>query len=356
MAQSKKVLVIGTGTIGEPLIGLFSRLQDQLAIDEVIFHKRTPLLHECPKVNSLVQDGAKLAVDKECVQDFLALGHEPDYTTQEAMEEATVIVDCTPAGNENKPTYQKLLDKHPKKYFIAQGSEKGFGVPYALGINDSKLLSSKSHFVQVVSCNTHTISRLLKAMTDDDYHSMLLGDFVCIRRANDISQEHGFVPSVVCDKHKDPKFGTHHARDVNDLFGLPATLPIYSSALKSNTQYMHTVRFSFLMHGHYEYKEIYERLLQDQHIAFTEKKMTNLVFSFGRDHGFYGRLYNQAVVCRPTLSVTEVGLITKVSGFAFTPQDGNSLLSSVSATLFGLHGKKYKEYMQPLFKFIRKEV
>ena len=49
----KTVLVIGTGTIGEPLIGLLSRLKGELGIDRVIFHKRTPLDYEIAKVNSL---------------------------------------------------------------------------------------------------------------------------------------------------------------------------------------------------------------------------------------------------------------------------------------------------------------
>ena len=54
--KNKTLLIIGTGTIGEPLIGLFSRMKDQLGIDEVIFHKRSPLKHERPKVNSLIED------------------------------------------------------------------------------------------------------------------------------------------------------------------------------------------------------------------------------------------------------------------------------------------------------------
>ena len=44
--MSKTVLVIGTGTIGEPLIGLLARLKVELGIDRVIFHKRTPLDYE----------------------------------------------------------------------------------------------------------------------------------------------------------------------------------------------------------------------------------------------------------------------------------------------------------------------
>ena len=42
IAVSTIVHVVGTGTIGEPLIGLFSDFGHRLGVDEVTFHKRTP--------------------------------------------------------------------------------------------------------------------------------------------------------------------------------------------------------------------------------------------------------------------------------------------------------------------------
>ena len=47
------VHIVGTGTIGEPLIGLMADNKETFGIDEVTFHKRTPLLHERGKVNDL---------------------------------------------------------------------------------------------------------------------------------------------------------------------------------------------------------------------------------------------------------------------------------------------------------------
>ena len=353
----KTVLVIGTGTIGEPLIGLFSRLKKKLKIDEVIFHKRTPLEYERPKVNSLVNAGAKLAVDTEAFDDFKSLGHTPDYTYEQALEKANVIVDCTPAGNVNKNEfYQKYNAGNEKKFFIAQGSEKGFGFPYALGVNDEVLETYPGNFAQVVSCNTHTISRLLKCLSADNLDQIDFGDFVCLRRANDISQDTGFVSSIVCGKHNDENFGTHHARDVDDLFNRAKPMPIFSSALKLNTQYMHAVRFNIVLDGLHTRKQILDRLTNDSLVATTSRKSSNTVFSFGRDHGFYGRIYSQAVVSLPALSVNTLGDKTRVVGCAFTPQDGNSLLSSVAATLFGLHGDDYKNYLTSLLEFVNDEV
>ncbi len=55
------VHIVGTGTIGEPLIGLFTDFRDRLGIDEVTFHKRTPLASDRSKINHLMARGAKLA-------------------------------------------------------------------------------------------------------------------------------------------------------------------------------------------------------------------------------------------------------------------------------------------------------
>ena len=41
--ERKIVHVVGTGTIGEPLIGLLCDFGSELGIDEVTFHKHTPL-------------------------------------------------------------------------------------------------------------------------------------------------------------------------------------------------------------------------------------------------------------------------------------------------------------------------
>ena len=40
--EKNVVHVVGTGTIGEPLIGLMASFREKLGIDEITFHKRTP--------------------------------------------------------------------------------------------------------------------------------------------------------------------------------------------------------------------------------------------------------------------------------------------------------------------------
>ncbi len=107
--MKKIVHIVGTGTIGEPLIGLFTDFGRHLGIDEVTFHKRTPLITERAKVNHLMERGARIAVDSDKIADFEALGHKVAYEAGAALERATVVIDCTPAGNENKKALREAL-------------------------------------------------------------------------------------------------------------------------------------------------------------------------------------------------------------------------------------------------------
>ena len=74
--MAKIVHVIGTGTIGEPLTGILCQHAKELGLDEVTFHKRTPLKTDRSKVVNLVdRRGAKLAVDSVPVPPFPVLGY-----------------------------------------------------------------------------------------------------------------------------------------------------------------------------------------------------------------------------------------------------------------------------------------
>ena len=77
------------------------------------------------------------------------------------------------------------------------------------------------------------------------------------------------------------------------------------------------------------------------------------VFSFGRDHGHFGRILNQAVVPIPTLQVNNQ---REIVGFAFTPQDGNSLLSSIAVTEWLLYPHSYEEKIKCLKELFFSEV
>jgi glyceraldehyde-3-phosphate dehydrogenase (NAD(P)) len=348
------VHIIGTGTIGEPLIGLLVDDRDAFGIDEVTFHKRTPLVDERAKVNDLMRRGAVLAVDAEQKGPFEELGHAPKLETREAIERASVVIDCTPAGNRNKEAlYEHALGPLG---FLAQGSEFGFGKMYARGINDGALVRGEDRFIHVVSCNTHNISVLIKALAmDPDGTSHLeSGRFLCMRRANDISQDGSFIPSPTVGVHSDESFGTHHARDAHDLFAtLGYDLPVWSSAVKLNTQYMHALHFSLQLDREITVEEALGRLAANTRVALTQKRSANQIFSFGRDHGFFGRILSQTVVPVETLAVRNGN---ELVGFCFTPQDGNALLSSVAATLWYLHPGGFEDRIDVIRPYLFREV
>lgn len=348
------VHVVGTGTIGEPLIGLFTDFHHYLGIDEVTFHKRTPMVTERAKVAHLLTRGAHLSVDDDQVADFEALGHKVSYTTQEALARATVVLDCTPNAIENRE--QSYLSLKGPRGFVAQGSQFGFGKVYARGINDATLVAEEDRFLEVVSCNTHNLAVLVRTLgVDGDRMAMRRGRFLCMRRANDVSQTKDFVPAPTVGRHEDERFGTYHARDLFHLFqSLGLTARAYSSTIRLNTQYMHSVWFSIERETPLDREAAVERLRANPLVALTERRSANEVFSFGRDHGYYGRILSQTVVSLPTLAVTPDGL--ELVGFSFTPQDGNSLLSSVSAAMWLIDPEHVEARTQVLRRFVFQEI
>ena len=96
--ERKIIHVVGTGTIGEPLIGLLCDYKEQLGIDEVTFHKNSALKNDRSKVFDLQDRGARLAVDDGKENDFKKLGMDPEFETQESIKRSTVVIDCTPKG------------------------------------------------------------------------------------------------------------------------------------------------------------------------------------------------------------------------------------------------------------------
>ncbi|MEZ4704257.1 MAG: hypothetical protein R3A11_03505 [Bdellovibrionota bacterium] len=354
MGTKNIVHVVGTGTIGEPLIGLLCSFKDQLGIDEVTFSKKSASIYDRSKVKALSRRGAKFAADEQTIEDFKKIEIQPEYTFEQALDQATVVIDCTPVGNQNKAqVYENYL--HTTKGFIAQGSEFGFGKMYARGINDEALDPVKDKFLQVVSCNTHNLSILLKTIARAGQEGSELDHarFVCIRRANDISQDKSFIPAPVVNEHDDAQFGTHHARDAHELFKtLGADVEVFSSALKTNSQFMHTVWFHIKLNRKTSVEEVYQRLTSNELVAITNKKSANTVFSFGRDHGHFGRILSQTVIVKDTLTV--VG--NNVYGWCFTPQDGNSLLSSIAATVYFMDPEHYNEKISCLKPYLFQEI
>lgn len=355
--ERKIVHVVGTGTIGEPLIGLLCDYRDQLGIDEVTFNKNSALRSDRSKVIDLLKRGARLAVNEDRLDSFKDLDMDPELETEEAIGRASVVIDCTPSGvgHQNKERYYRRFDKRVKG-FMAQGSEDGFGVKYARGINDSVLKNGDNQFVQVVSCNTHNISCITNTIALDGHgpENLKEGRFVCVRRANDTSQTGGFIPAPVVGRHSDEMFGSHHAKDASELFAtLGYDLNLFSSAMKVNSQYMHVLWFALKTKEPTNLTEVKDRLVANDLVAMTTKNMTSTVYSFGRDHGHFGRILNQTVLVEQSLHVKNDH---EIYGFCFTPQDGNSILSSISAAERFLYPHSYEDKIQCLDELFFDEI
>jgi len=117
--------------------------------------------------------------------------------------------------------------------------------------------------------------------------------------------------------------------------------------MRVNSQYMHVLWFSIKVKEPITLNEVKEMLSNSKFISLTNKDLTSTVFSFGRDHGHFGRIMNQSVVVEQTLHVRNDHEIT---GFCFTPQDGNSILSSISAAEWFLYPHSYQDKIQCLSK------
>jgi hypothetical protein len=116
---------------------------------------------------------------------------------------------------------------------------------------------------------------------------------------------------------------------------------------------MHAIWFDLHLIDKIDKDEAEERFRRNSRVAVTYKNLASLVFSFGRDYGHYGRILNQTVVVLPTLSVRNG---REVIGFCFTPQDGNSLLSSIAVIEHALYQDSWEENMRKLDSYLFSEV
>ncbi len=116
---------------------------------------------------------------------------------------------------------------------------------------------------------------------------------------------------------------------------------------------MHVLQFNLVVKEPTTLQKVIDRLDADDRISLTEKSSANQIFAFGRDHGHYGRTLNQAIVSVPTLQVRGEH---EIIGFAFTSQEGNSLVSSVAIAEWFLYPHSYEEKVQCLNELYFNEV
>ena len=116
---------------------------------------------------------------------------------------------------------------------------------------------------------------------------------------------------------------------------------------------MHMIHFNLLLRRPTSLKDVIHRITANPRIALTGKKSSASVFSFGRDHGLFGRILNQTVIVSQSLAIHND---KEIIGTCFTPQDGNSLLSSLAATLWFLYPDSYEERLAPVRPYFFDEI
>ena len=96
MTNKTIVHVIGTGTIGEPLIGLFTDFKKAWGIDEVTFHKRTPAPNDRAMVERRGDEVDGAPVDPHSVSQCAAMRIEPWVRRQQRRMDIEHLPFVTP--------------------------------------------------------------------------------------------------------------------------------------------------------------------------------------------------------------------------------------------------------------------
>ncbi len=326
------ILVNGMGNIGTTLVHLLVKYSELLGIEKTYLYKRS--LH--PWNEAERGHMASLGV-------IICSGEntENSLNLDEVIGEIDYIFEAAAngLGLANLEKYQQL----PRlKGSSAQGSEKGFGIPFMSGVNDAQIRGEK--FVNIVSCNTHGTAAILSTFTGQVLQNLKRADIVVVRRSEDIGNNTRLVSGNVVARHLSSETGTHHAIDVVDMYQtVGIDCPLTSSDITTPSQLMHSVRFNIELNE--PLSERIDALIDaNPYVAKTRKFDSNVIFEQGRRHGFQGRLYSHAIVVMDNFLQTE----TSLKGWAFVPQEGNSILSTLHAFMLQMELENTEEVLQLL--------
>ncbi len=336
-----KVLVNGIGNIGTTLICLLAEYKSQLGISTIYGFKNTPQPWQEEDLDFLRALGIIMCSRKT--------GQGLTFVDS-IIDDIDYIFDCTSNGGgiSNKEWY---VDLPNLKGASAQGSEKDFGISFMAGVNEQILIGKK--FAHIVSCNTHSIAALLSMFTGHNLDDHVESDFVIVRRSEDLGNHERLVAANVVARHMDDQLGTHHSIDVRDLFAtIERTLKVSSSDITTPSQLMHSVRFNITLKEALSEEQIQDAIAQAKYISTSIKFDSNVIFERGRRIGFQGRIYSHAIIIANNLLITP----TSIKGWAFIPQEGNTLISTLKAYLVQMKNENAEEIISEISnQLIRKK-
>lgn len=318
------VLVNGIGNIGTTVLNILIDYQEMLHIEKIYALKNTA-------INSWNQKELQILAEKGVV---ICTQNGQGYIPLSKVEkDIHYVFDCNANGfaMKNKAWYSELPNLIGA---CAQGSEKFFGESFMSSVNETHILNEK--FVHIVSCNTHSIASLLSTLTCNDIDDVVEGDFVVVRRSEDIGNHQRLVTANVVSRHMEAEVGTHHAIDVKDLYNtINVSLPIQSSDITTPSQLMHTVRFNIKMNKLLDLKKINQAILDSTFVSVSEKFDSNIIFEMGRRYSPYGRLFSHTIININNLLLDKQN--NAIKGWAFIPQEGNTILSTIHAFLLQIN-------------------
>lgn len=328
------VLVNGVGNIGTTLLGLLTKYRYELSIETVYALKNDLKPWQIDDIEFLKSSGITI----------LSHNGEHGVNVDFIKDDIHYIFDTTNNGGgiKNKEFYNSFNNLIGAS---AQGSEKSFGVSYMSGVNNEIIQNEK--FAHIVSCNTHSLASILKAFTGESLQNLANADFVVVRRSEDIGNHQRLVSANVVARHLDPTLGTHHSIDVVDLFDtLGMNVNVTSSDVTTPSQLMHGVRFNIALKKKITKEDVSELINSNPLVSTSTKYDSNVIFERGRRHSFQGRIYSHAIIIENNILING----SRIMGWAFIPQEGNTLLSTVNAFLLQTKNKKEQQIMQLLFK------
>lgn len=339
-----KILVNGIGNIGTTLLGVLNQFKDRLNISHIYALKNTIDSWKQIELEFLQNLGIEI-----CTKDV----HYPYTSISDIIDSVDYIFDCTANGFglKNKSWYQSLANL---KGCSAQGSEKNFGPPFMTGINEN--IARQEKYLQIVSCNTHSLVSLLKIFSGSNLDQLIEADFVIVRRCEDLGNHERLVTSNVVSRHLDPVLGTHHAVDAMDLYqSIGLTPSITSSDITTPSQLLHSIRFNIKVKPFMSVDpraDLLNRINSSPHVSTTSKFDSNVIFELGRRYGFMGRLYAHALIINNNLLIET----NCIKGWAFVPQEGNTIISTVHAFLLQTQHPQADKIMAQLVEELMKPI
>lgn len=326
------ILVNGIGNIGTTLLALLVKYKTEFGIDQIYALKNELKPWQHDDIEQLASAGIQIVsrdgINFPTIENYKSLIHYVFDTTSNG------------GGILNKPFYEEFPCLIGAS---AQGSEKSFGTSFMSGINNEIIAHEK--YAHIVSCNTHSLASLLTTFAGKKLEHLKQADFVIVRRSEDIGNHERLVAANVVARHLDTNLGTHHSIDVVDLFKTKSIeLNVTSSDITTPSQLMHGVRFNIELKKSMDQAEILDLIEKQPLVSSSVKYDSNVIFERGRRFSFQGRIYSHAIIIANNIMISNNRLL----GWAFIPQEGNTLISTIHAFLLQTKNKKEPQLMQLL--------